>query len=60
MSNAEKLESMLEFLCNDVYDVLSANLEKAREYTEPGHMAKSISGLFEFASLARGRHPGWL
>ncbi|QDT44777.1 Stage V sporulation protein K [Gimesia alba] len=54
MSNAEKLESMLEFLCNDVYEVISANLEKAREYTEPDRMAKSISGLFEFACLDEG------
>ena len=54
MSNAEKLESMLEFLCNDVYDVISANLDQAREFTEPDQIAESIAGLFEFACLDDG------
>ncbi|MFH1302121.1 MAG: AAA family ATPase [Planctomycetota bacterium] len=54
MSNAEKLESMLEFLCNDVYDVISANLDQVFEYTEPDRIAESLHGLLHFAIQEEG------
>lgn len=54
MSNAQKLESMLEFLCNDVYEVLSVNLDKVLEYTGPNKLAERISGLLQLAIQDQG------
>ncbi|HCO25234.1 MAG: hypothetical protein CME31_05070 [Gimesia sp.] len=54
MSNAKKLESMLEFLCNDVYEALSDNLDKILEYTGPGKLGERITGLLQLAIQDEG------
>lgn len=54
MSNAKKLESMLEFLCNDVYEVLSDNLDKVLKFTGPDKLAERITGLLQLAIQDEG------
>lgn len=54
MSNAKKLESMLEILCNDVYEVLSDNLDKVLEYTGPNKLGNHMAGLLQLAIQDEG------
>ncbi|WP_291176108.1 AAA family ATPase [Gimesia sp.] len=54
MSNAKKLESMLEFLCNDVYEAISSDIDEALEHTAPGQFANRISALLQLAIEVEG------
>lgn len=54
MSNSEKLESMLEFLCNDVYEVFSANLDMVRQLVDRGRLPDLCHDLIEFAISDQG------
>lgn len=54
MSKAEKLESMLEFLCNDVYDLISADLDMTNKYFQVNSLSQSMKDLFHFATIEQG------
>lgn len=54
MRNAEKLESMLEFLCSDVYDLISADFDKAKSYLKSVKSLDVIKELFQFATQDQG------
>lgn len=54
MSNAEKLESMLEFLSNDVYDLISTNHDQVGDLLRTGELPESFHDLFEFAMQGQG------
>lgn len=54
MSNAKKLESMLEFMCSDVHEIISAHLEEATGYVEQNDGLQDIRELFRFAAADDG------
>ncbi len=54
MSYADKLESMLEFLCNDVYEIFSTHLDKARNYTEYEETPDNVKEIFKIALHNQG------
>ncbi len=54
MNRAKKLESMLEFMCTDVHDVISANLVDANRLVRESKVFEGFRDLFKFASKNRG------
>ena len=56
MNNAKKLESMLEYMCSDVHDVLSANLHEAAMYVEEWSSLEQIKDSFAFAAEDEGKY----
>jgi len=58
VSQAKKLESMLEFMCTDVYDVISANLSQADHYVKELSIFDDIRGLFKVATKNRAESLG--
>ena len=54
MNQAKKLESMLEFMCSDVYDAISSNLDLANRYVNDLDVFSDIRELFKFAAKNRG------
>ena len=54
MGQARKLESMLEFMCSDVHDMIAANLGEASAYVKDLKVFEDIRELFRIASKNRG------
>lgn len=54
MNQAKKLESMLEFMCTDVFEAISSNLELANRYVGELDGFSDFRDLFGFASKNRG------
>lgn len=54
MNHAQKLESMLEFMCTDVYDAISSNLDLANRYVKELDVFADIRDLFKVAAKNRG------
>ena len=54
MSKAEKLESMLEFLCNDVYETISADLDRTRKLHESCEYADNVKEIIDIALQNKG------
>ena len=54
MSYADKLESMLVFLCNDVYKIFSADLDKARDLIERNNSSDNVKEIFKIAIQNQG------
>ena len=52
MDKSEKLESMLELICNDVFDVISKNPKRAVQLTGRHESLEDLAGLFEFIDLS--------
>lgn len=56
MSNATKIESMLEFMCDDVCNVIASNLEIASIYVDKLSYLKDIEDAFELAAKDNGKN----
>jgi len=54
VNHAQKLESMLEFMCTDVYDAISSNLDLANRYVKELDVFADIRDLFKVAAKNRG------
>jgi len=54
MSQAKKLENMLEFMCSDVYEIISSNMDLATRYVNEINMLEDIRELFKVATRNRG------
>lgn len=54
MNQAKKLESMLEFMCTDVNDVIAANLDLAAHYIEELDSLANIREIFQCAAKNGG------
>jgi AAA+ superfamily predicted ATPase len=54
VNQARKLESMLEFMCTDVYDAISSNLDLANRYVKELNVFADIRELFKVAAKNRG------
>jgi AAA+ superfamily predicted ATPase len=54
VGQAIKLESMLEFMCSDVHDMIRTNLDEASSYVKELKLFEDIRELFGFASKNRG------
>lgn len=54
MNQAKKLESMLEFMCTDVYDAIRSNLDLANRYVSELDVFRDIRELFKIAAKNRG------
>lgn len=51
MDKSEKLESMLELICKDVFDVISKNPERAMQLTKMHNLLEELEGPFDFIDL---------
>jgi len=54
VNQAKKLESMLEFMCTDVYDAISSNLDLANRYVKELDVFADIRDLYKVAAKNRG------
>lgn len=56
MSFANKLESLLELMCSDVYDSISKNMGEAKRYVADLSIFEEIRDVFAFATKNRGEN----
>lgn len=54
MDYAEKLESMLALICQDVYKIISAHLDQLDHYLDSGELSDQTRDLFQFATQNQG------